>query len=551
MVYGRFGRYSIATSLLLALLLQPLHQVYADELLDTEAEPASEVADSIAEEEPENGEVDTAEATTEEEDVSVIDPEPAATVATSAVEEDGAEDAAVSSSTAEGVDAVDVLASTATDEETLPTSTSTTSEGVTDGEVSGVATTTASSSEESADTTDTTVTEEAATSSGADTDTMQEETATSGTGQSSVSTSDTPETTASDEELVEAVEQRVAGTSTETMVFESTSDTNRYQFSEQQCVGIGDGSYYCHDMTFANGPATNEEVVYTALSDSGYKDIFLVTSRDTINITNSQYEDTAPHYDSLSGTVVWHRDIGGRYQIMEYNLRTEQTTQLTDTATSNMQPTRSGEQMVWQRWVDGLWQIMLYNSATGVETQLTDSVVHDVAPSIRGNYVMWHTTAENGARQLAVYDTETALISYITDSEGGRVSNPRFILVYDTTFSTGEILTQGYDPETGEVRPLSAVPAEAPPEIPSPDPIGEPRALNQNKTESLEDNLTDTEIEPPEPAESTATATTTVDTATTTVDMTAGSTTVEELTEYDLVIPAATSSTSTQSNNSD
>lgn len=334
----------------------------------------------------------------------------------------------------------------------------------------------------------------------------------------------------------------------------TTSDRNRFQFSANQCVSVGDGSYYCSEERV--GDTLEQEVVYVAPGTTGHQDIFLRTARDVRNISASDYDDGAPYYDPRSETVLWHSDRGGRFQIISYDLRTQETTMLTNNTHNDMQPTRSGDAAVWQRWYNNAWQIVLWEA--GEELLLTDTTQHNIAPHIRGQYVVWNTTDEHGARRIAVYDIETDLISYITDKEGGKVSNPRFVLVYDTTLASGDVITQGFDPETGTVSPLSAVPATPLPDIPSPDPLEETRALPLNKQQSDEVQQVDPDVDDADQP-STASSSSTINVSTSTdvlattydtldLDLSTPTTTTE-LSEYDLVIVSPTTTTTASTTN--
>ena len=75
----------------------------------------------------------------------------------------------------------------------------------------------------------------------------------------------------------------------------------------------------------------------------------------------------------------------------------------------------------------------------------------------------------------------------ISGNEGGSIVNPRFVLVYDTKFENGDIVTQGFDPATGLSSIIAAMPASDPVDIPDVDTTGEIRALIQNKSTQKED----------------------------------------------------------------
>ncbi len=78
---------------------------------------------------------------------------------------------------------------------------------------------------------------------------------------------------------------------------------------------------------------------------------------------------------------------------------------------------------------------------------------------------------------MKVYDTKTKVTETVLGNEGGSIENPRFVLVYDTKYESGDVETRGYDLKTGEVLELAAVPVSLPEEIPNPEQTGEERAL--------------------------------------------------------------------------
>lgn len=314
-----------------------------------------------------------------------------------------------------------------------------------------------------------------------------------------------------------------------------TNSQNRHQFSERECIMVAENAYYCQRIETVQSDELYTDVVFSKITESGYKDIFLRTTRDTLNITQSTYNDISPYYDPVSESVVWHRELNGRYQIMSYDIREGQVKQLTDTRTNNMEPTRSGNITVWQRWVDDRWQIIIMDD--NGEKQLTNDSVHNLAPYVRGNHVIWNTYTVSGDPRVAVFDMYTEYISYIDGSEEGRVGNPRFVLVYDTLLSSGDKITQEFDPATGKTRPIAHVPVVPLPDIPSPDPVGEVRAL-QNKND--EDD-TDFLINPDDQNDNSKLKSSTT-LQFNDIDMSPPATTTV-LSEYDLVIPTYATTT--------
>ena len=209
-------------------------------------------------------------------------------------------------------------------------------------------------------------------------------------------------------------------------------------------------------------------------------------------ISDNSTDDRAPYYDPASDTIVWHRMLNERFQIVSYDLADGTEEVLTNSATNNMEPTRLGDVTVWQRWVKNNWEIFMHD---GEElSQLTDNEVHDVAPQMREGHVMWQQLGANNEKMVTIYEIATGHTNTITNNDGGAIVNPRLVLMYDTTFENGDVLTQGYDLETGDVIPLGAASVPTPEDIPETDTTGETRALIQQKSpgrDELSESLTD------------------------------------------------------------
>lgn len=260
---------------------------------------------------------------------------------------------------------------------------------------------------------------------------------------------------------------------------ESVNDMNRYQFSADQCVSMGGGSYYCADDD-SRGKTNRADRVYAAADGDGDKELFLVTDDGETQITDNRTDDDAPFYDEVSQTVIWHRLVDGRYQIFAYDLANEEEQQLTFERFNSMQPSRHGDVAVWQSWIGNDWEVMLEE---GDElAMLTDNATHDIAPYINGDYVIWQSF-EDAVWKVKLYNMVTGLTDVIADADGGSVKNPRLVLVYDTKFENGDVETKGYDLMNGEVVPLTSSPGPLPEDLPDPDPVEEDRALIQTVTQ--------------------------------------------------------------------
>lgn len=252
-------------------------------------------------------------------------------------------------------------------------------------------------------------------------------------------------------------------------------DLNLKSFPKEACITTGDGMFYCKEPTEAPGILGSDRV-FSAPDNEGDKEIFVERDGEVTQISFNQYDDASPRFDEVSNTLVWHRLIEGRYQIIRYDIDTEEEIQLTNDLYNNMEPSQYGAVVTWQGWVGADWEIMLWEK--GSTTMLTDNTIQDVAPRVMGDYILWESY-EDGAWRVKVYDQRSKIIDTIANADGASVDNPRFVLVYDTKYENGDIETRGYDLDTGKTVPLSATPVQTPQDLPSPDQTGEDRALVQ------------------------------------------------------------------------
>jgi hypothetical protein len=203
-----------------------------------------------------------------------------------------------------------------------------------------------------------------------------------------------------------------------------------------------------------------------------------------------------------------------------------------------MEPKVSRDGVVWQAWDNNDWEIMYFDGT--FTDQITDNNTQDVAPVIQDRYILW-TVIGRGDQEGKVYSLDSNELLTISGYDGGVIENPRFVLVYDTKFENGDIITKGFDPATGISEPIAAKPAPEPVNIPKTDPTGEIRALIQNKS-SLEDELAKQLVHSDDTGAGTTTASTSdtlnlKDDTTETVPISATSTDgVFELTEFDLIL---------------
>jgi hypothetical protein len=332
-------------------------------------------------------------------------------------------------------------------------------------------------------------------------------------------------------------------------------------FNKNECTEVADGSFYCQKLSLENQPA---DALFAAPDKTGDLEIYVVQDGVERKLTDNQWEDASPYYDSRSKTIVWHRLINDRYQIISYDIETGTETQLTDTRVNNMEPARNGEYVVWQRWVTNNWEIVLFDGEQ--ELQLTDSLRHDIAPHILGDMIIWNVRSSDGTQSLMTYEISSQTYNHITDTEGVSVTNPRMLVMYEAQYQNGDTIMKGFDLATGEIIPIEHLPRQLPPVIPDPDATGEIRALpnNPNQEDDQETTATEPEVSGPPPTgvgttiSATSTATTidalsldlrsTGGAAATTTDLV-----VEQAAIPDVVIPpfSATSSAATGTSTQD
>jgi hypothetical protein len=261
-------------------------------------------------------------------------------------------------------------------------------------------------------------------------------------------------------------------------------------FNRNECTEVADGSYYCQKVSFEDIP---DDALFAAPDSTGDMEIYVVQDGVETQLTNNLLEDASPYFDSRSDTLVWHRLINDRYQIISYDIDSGEETQLTDTSVNNMEPTKSGDYTVWQRWVENNWEIILFDGQ--VEIQLTDSQKHDIAPHIYGDMIIWNVRSSDGTQSLMTYEISTQNFNQISDTDGVSVVNPRMLVMYEAQYQNGDSVMKGFDLMTGEIVPLEHLPRELPANLPEPDSTGETRALPTNTTNEEEQEQQDPEPE--------------------------------------------------------
>lgn len=491
---GKIATYAVLF-LFVSFLIQPVHQALANE---SAAESLSEEVESVVVENPGGPEVSP------EQEIVLDDPDIASAVDEPILNPDSAQSeqsetvGVTTSLTPEVTDDAgqlpeqDTVASTS-DTSDIPTTTDETISSSTDAVDTGG---TGSTTELSQDTS----TDDSILGSSSDTPTEQDDTVdsdqddTSSETQEDVSTADGSSEGGADnsDDSVQQPEDQLITEGVNDIVNEVVTLTrqlvteeNYYQFSRKSCAPVGDGTFHCSMNT--EPVIDSQAVVYAEKDVDGDMEIFMRTSKgDVEQITDNNYDDTSPDFDAKSMRIVWQQLIEGRYQVMSYDLNTKKTTQLTFARTNSMEPKVSVDGITWQMWDGEDWEIIYFDGKFA--DQITDNNIQDVTPVIEDGYILWSILGGE-SQEARVYSLETKEILTIQGHEGGAIANPRFVLVYDTKFDNGDIVTQGFDPVTGLSAPIAAKPAENPIDIPEADPIGEIRALIQNKSIGKEQKI--------------------------------------------------------------
>ncbi len=273
------------------------------------------------------------------------------------------------------------------------------------------------------------------------------------------------------------------------------SDTG-FMFTEEQCIRLASGSFYCH-KTVSTGL---EDALFAAPDEDGDLEIFLVREGVQRQITTNLADDAAPVFDKVSNSIVWHRMINDRYQIISFDLTTGEEEQLTSDATNNMEPSRQGSYTVWQRWVDSNWEVILHDGKS--EQQISANQAHDIAPHIHGSLLVWNRLDTGGKRTIEMYDIRSKTYVTVDDPSGLSVANPRMVIIYDQLHPNGDVVTLGYDLLAERFIQLDTLPRQLPEQIPESEPTSETRALIQNKPTIKGDDVVSGDVklsEPPPP----------------------------------------------------
>lgn len=350
-----------------------------------------------------------------------------------------------------------------------------------------------------------------------------------------------------DDKVASTTESELASTTlevaTSTLVLEEavtiTGNDTEFTFNHDECTTLASGSFYC----LKDDTKQLEDALFAAPDIDGDLEIYLVRNGTQSQVTSNLVDDAAPFFDQNSDTMVWHRLIADRYQIISYDISSGIETQLTAGENNSMEPTRQGKYTVWQSWSDNNWNIVLLDG--NERRTITESSAHDIAPYVHGSLVVWNRYNNGKDKTIEMYDMISETYVTVDDPEGLSVTNPRMVFVYDSLHPNGDVVTKGYDMISRKFIQLDTLPRQLPDELPESESTGETRALIQSKPtvksdESVQNNnATSSGFAPPGsfPPASTDPLTLDLTVATSSDLVTPPVPQVPAMAEYELIIP--------------
>ncbi|MCB9811891.1 hypothetical protein H6783_03180 [Candidatus Nomurabacteria bacterium] len=256
---------------------------------------------------------------------------------------------------------------------------------------------------------------------------------------------------------------------------------NKIVFAENECVSMNDGSYYCNAASKAAFGSTENDIYADIDAQDGDYEIFFIKNGKVMQLTDNAYDDTKPVVDPSGSAAVWQRLVNGRYQIVSYDLNDKKETVLSLPSQNSMEPSVDDGLVAWQEWDGHDWEIVLFDGSS--TTALTNNEAQDLSPSVSNGFVLWQTMTNLGSLQSYVYDHERQTVRSIDTPSGGEIKNARYMLVYDTEYENGDVVTSSFDPRTGESRPVASTPGSDPePAAPLPQTTDEVKVLITTKT---------------------------------------------------------------------
>ena len=240
------------------------------------------------------------------------------------------------------------------------------------------------------------------------------------------------------------------------------------------CLTFDDGSYFCVNQAQATGtyaaPSPYENAYAAKDPETGTQQIYFQKSGTVMQITHTNYDNIQPVFNKDKSFIAWQGLVSGRWQIFVYDVATGVTTMLPGGAENNISPTIEGDRIAWQGW-DGNWDVFLAQLG-GASTSATTAggggwsvreVTHDqwanVEPQLAGGLLAWQSY-RGGSWQIFVDNLATGGITQVSSGSGTN-TDPHFLLTWNSQ-ENGQSQTLQYDIATGQVSPLSGVPAPVP-----------------------------------------------------------------------------------------
>jgi hypothetical protein len=168
-------------------------------------------------------------------------------------------------------------------------------------------------------------------------------------------------------------------------------------------------------------------------------------------LTQNSYEDSSPQIKG--DCLVWQGYVHGDWEILFYNIATQEFFRVTDNDYGDISPQTDGKYVVWLGFSHSGGEIFLYDISSGETTQITDDNNVDSPPQIANGRVVWGssevtTSVEPG--EIFLYDIETRQAEQLTyntlDDSSPRINDKSVMWLQDDGQATKVVV---YDLDTG------------------------------------------------------------------------------------------------------
>ncbi|HWQ67792.1 MAG TPA: PKD domain-containing protein [Methanospirillum sp.] len=139
------------------------------------------------------------------------------------------------------------------------------------------------------------------------------------------------------------------------------------------------------------------------------------------------------------------------WNIYLYNIKTQQTIQVTRDISTQINPRISGDLVAWEDNRNGKWDIFMYNLKKDLTTAVTFDDVDDRSPSISGSIIVWTRIAQDGTSDIYMVNLQIPK-TYIVSAGPGNQINPDIcidkVVWQDDRFGGWDVFLYTLKPDT-------------------------------------------------------------------------------------------------------